>query len=367
MISKAFPLVTLPFAFRLLWWPHFPMSRQILVSFCWMLLVPSFAAIFYFNQNFFLGLGAQVKLLPMLYFYTFLVLLLHFRPSLRELCAAFVAYGILTYVMAVLFWALVPNDWYEGIYVAGTSPIFGEDDRGHRIRMPMFFGLVAFFYFYRRFLREPRAHWLFGIISGFVVATALVKTRSTIVGMAGIAIINGFVAAGPLVRISMLFMAPVGLIGLFSIDYFSAVFNNPETNGLDIRIGTIQKATDFLGSNPLSWLFGVGTISPNSSDTLLSFFDHFFFLADITWLGVIFEYGIIGAIILLLFELRGLLFYHQKLGFLDNDFLHSLRDYVLYELLISQLYPLILSPGESAIIFSIFAYTWWSLVQRRAS
>lgn len=185
-----------------------------------------------------------------------------------------------------------------------------------------------------------------------------------IIGIIAMLLLNGFLAAGPWLRILILMLGPVGLAGLFSINYLGSLFGSTGANGLDIRVETIKGATEFLGDDPLRWLLGVGTISPASSDSLQSYFNHFFFLGDITWIGIIFEFGLVGAALILLLQLRGLAFYHRNLARLDSDFLLSLRDYVLFEVVISNLYPLTLSPGESMMICAIFVYVWRTEVWR---
>jgi hypothetical protein len=356
--SKAFPLLSLPLAGMLLRYPRMPMTRQILLSFFWLVLCPSFAAIFYFRQDFFVGVAAQVKLLPILYFFSFLALLFYVRPSLRELAAAFLGIGAVMCLVLVILWAVVPASQYSAHYVIGSSPLFTTDNRGNRIRMPMYFGIVAVFFCYRHFLREPKLKWFLGAAIGFGLIIALVRTRSTVLGIAAILMINGFIQSRALVRGIMLLVVPLGLAALFSFSYVGSVFSTDSSSGFDVRWETATKAVDFLGVDPLRWLFGVGTISPTSADSLFSFFDHFFFLADITWLGIVFEFGLLGAALVLFFELRGLFFYARIRRKLDSVFLGSLFDYVLYAVLISNLYPLTLTPGESAVIFAIFVYIW---------
>lgn len=357
-LSKAFPLLSLPLVVFLRTEAGLPMSRQVLFTFLWLTVVPSFAAIFYFHQDFFLGLTAQVKLLPMLYFFSFLGLLLKVRPTLAELEAAFLRCGVATLVLLVLLWALVPHSWYSGQYAFGSSPLFSVDSRGERIRMPMFFAIVATLYWYRRFLAGDGWRWLAGIAAGFLLTLLVVKTRAMVVGMAGVFAINALTHASPRQRLGLILLVPLALAGLFSFGYLGTMFSTESSSGFDVRWKTIVKAVSFLGLDPVRWTFGVGTISPVSSDSLFAYFDHFFFLADITWLGILFEYGLIGAGLLVLYELRGLLFYRQLRRVNDSLFLASLFDYIVYVLLISNLYPPTLSPGETALILAIFAYVW---------
>jgi len=362
--SKAFPVLSLPMILVLFRYPRMPGARQVLVTFAWCFLVPSIAGIYYFNQDFFIGVTAQVKILPILYFFSFLGTLLVLRPTIRELTVGFLFWGIATYVVLVLLWALVPKAWYSDVYVFGSSPLLSIDSRGLRIRMPMYFGMIALFYCYRRFLDERRLRWLIGALIGAALTLWVVKTRAMVVGVAGVVALASFLAAGPLKRLVVLLIVPLALGGLFSFDYLASMFDTRAGSGFEVRWETALKVVDFLGLDAVRWLFGVGTISPLSSDSLFSYFNHFFFLADVTWLGILFEYGLVGAILIFLYEVRALVFFHRLKWQADGAFLRSLYDYVLYVLLISNLYPPTLSPGETAVILAIFVYVRYSLEER---
>lgn len=365
--SKAFPVLSLPLALLLLWQrPAPPMSRQTLFTFLWLLLAPSVAGVFYFNQDFFTGITAQVKILPMLYFFSFSGLLLVLRPTLRELAWAFLICGVVTGLLVILLRLVIPDSWYSGTYVIGTSPLFSADDRGHRIRMPMYFAMIFAFYCYRRFLDRPQIKWLFLVACMFLLTLGIVKTRSMVVGMVMVFAINGFFRAPPWGRLLVLIMIPFGAIGLLSIDYLGNMLNFNASSGFSLRYETMLKAVSFLGLSPVRWIFGVGTISPTNSETLFSYFDHFFFLADITWIGIFFEFGLVGAAIIFLYQIRGLFFCMKLRRQQDDPFLGALFDYALYALLISYLYPLTLAPGESATIFAVFAYFWLQYRAREA-
>lgn len=363
-LSKAFPVLSLPLAFVVFRNPVVPMTRQVLTTFLWLALVPSFAAIFYFDQDFFTGITAQVKLLPMLYFFSFLGLLMLVRPTLRELMAGFLICGLITFICLIIIWLIVPQTWYSDNYPLGASPILTHDNRGNRVRMPMYFGIVTIFYYYRRFLRRPELGPLLATVIGIAITMGIVKTRAMLVGIAGVVVINGFFTTRGILRYAVSGVALIGVGISFSVGYLASIFRTDPASGFNVRWLTIQKASAFLGLDPTRWLLGVGTISPTSKDSLSAYFDHMFFLADITWLGIVFEFGLIGAALFLVYELRGIFFYQRTLKRrIDSHFLAALQDYLLYILLISNLYPPDLTPGETAVILAIFIYVWQWLQQ----
>jgi hypothetical protein len=357
-LSKAFPILSLPAAFRLAGHPRFPVTRQILISFAWLVLFPSFAAMFYFHEGFFTSITAQVKLLPLLYFFSFLALLLTLEPTLHELKRSFIVAGVIVICALILMAAIVPDNWYSGNYVVGQASFFTNDSRGHRIRMSMYFPIILLFFCYRRAVFERHLGYFLGAAVAFAVTLLIVKTRAMIIGIMGVLVINAFIWARPMARLGLLVCAPFALVGVFSTGYLATTFNLSSENGFDTRRISIELASRFLGNDALRWLFGVGTISPTSRNSLIDYFHHFFFLADITWLGIVFEYGLVGALIILLYQLRGMLLYRRLRAHVDDDFLGSLFDYLVYILVISFFYPPTLTPGETAVILAIFVYVW---------
>lgn len=354
-LSKAFPILSLPLALLLFRGERPPFTRQLVLSLLWLVLVPSFAAIFTFQQDFFTGLTAQVKLLPLLYFFSFLGLLRWLKPTAREILVGFVICAAITFILLTVFTVFVPQRYYSGTYVIGDAPFFSSDNRGNRIRMPMFFGIAGIFYWYRRFLQRYRPVWLVLAGIGFGLVMGVVRTRAMVLGLAGVLAWTSFKTARPAMRVALLLLIPALLFAMSQASYVGSVFSTSESSGIDVRLVTINEAMDFLGTSPVRWLFGVGTISPLDPAGLITYFNHFFFLADITWLGVVFEFGIIGAILILMMPVRGLMLPYNP-GTDGNPFLAGLKDYLLYTILISPLYPLTLSPGEITAIMAILVY-----------
>lgn len=352
-LSKAFPVLSLPLMLVLLAGRRPEGSRQVLLSFLWLLLVPSLIATQTFHQDFFLGLTSQVKLLPLLYFFSVLGMLRWLRPTVREVFMTFAIAAIVTFVLLVAIWLLAPQSAYADHYVAGDAPLLGADERGNRIRLPMYFGLLAIFYWYRRFLDGWRVRWLVPAALGFAGVLLLVRMRSTVLGIVGVVAINTFLVAPPRAKITFILLLPFGLLGLFSIPYIASVFATDGSMGFDVRWITSMKSIDFLGTDPLRWIFGVGSLSPLDPAGMMTYFNHFFFLADITWLGVLFEFGVVGALIILALPLRGMLMLRRARAVGDTPALAALQDYLLYAILISEFFPMTMAPGELTTIMAI--------------
>lgn len=356
-LSKAFPILSLPLILPVLTRRHTPLVFDWLLVLLWLALTTSIIGMFTFDQNFMLGLSAQVKLLPMLYALSFLGMLLLVRPTAQELLFAFACCAILTFTILFLLWALAPQSWYATGYEMGDAPLLSADDRGNRIRMPMYFGMIALFTLNRRLLKRP--DWRTGLL--LLIALALivgvVRTRSVVLAsMATLAVVI-FMEAPPRWRIGAIIVAIVGGLVMLQIPYVQSAFDTSAASGFNIREVTAAKSIGFLGQNPLLWLFGAGTITSLDPGGLAKYFNHFFFLADITWLGVVFEFGLVGAALFLFLLARTWLFGRNLRQSMDSPGLGGLQDYVLFTVIQSPLYStMTLQPGEIGVIAASFVY-----------
>ena len=367
-LSKAFPVISLPLVFWLYRGERPVGTRQMLITLLYLFLVPSFLGIWVFQQNFFLGLTSQVKLLPLLYFFSFLSLLRLLKLTPYEIKVAFLSLAVFTMGMLVLSWQLVPHSFYTVHYQIGDSPLFSVDSRGYRIRWPMYFGLIGTFYCYRRFWASLKVKWLLWTVAGFWLVLFVVKTRAYVLGTAGLLLINAVRLSKPSIRLVILLLIPFAVIGLFSVPYVATVFSTDRSTGFDVRAGTIVIILNFLGHDLWRWLFGVGSISPLDPGGMIHYFNHWFFLADLTWLGIVFEFGLVGAVLFALVPLRGLWESRELRNSEEDAFLGCLQDYIIYALLASPMSPIILAPGEFTLILALFVYekeltrqkqAWW--------
>ena len=356
-VSKAFPVISAPLLLAL-FWRKIPNDVLFwIISFLWLLLAPSISASFAFDQNFFLGLTAQVKLLGVIHSASFLGFLLILRPSFDELSSAFVTLAVIMALTLFILWALAPVSWYSTGYEYGDAPFLSIDHRGQRIRMPMYFVIIGLLYAFHRALSRLTAFDIFAVCAVLLLTIFVMKTRAVyaavLVTLAVIMIANIPRAA----RYAMISIAMICLIIFSQTAFFAELFDNEATAGTNLRVTTVRLVFDFLGQNPLRWLIGVGTISPLDPAAMAQFFNHFFFLSDIGWLGVVFEYGLIGAALLLFLLLRVWWLGHQLSLSIQSPFIKALRDYSLYVIVISPLYStMTLQPGEIATIAAIFIY-----------
>ena len=125
---------------------------------------------------------------------------------------------------------------------------------------------------------------------------------------------------------------------------------------LSIRQIEFGKAVDFLNAEPWRWLTGVGSATRVGDVTLAEIVGtNFFFPSDLGWLGVVFEYGLIGAGLFLalhVFALR-LGWRAAQTGAIAGAVVF---DYALFLLIVSPVTSVALAPGEMACCLAL---GWW--------
>jgi hypothetical protein len=274
--------------------------------------------------------------------------------------------GIATFVIMVLLWVLAPDRAYGGGDVV-TKLFMYDPERGRHIYMPMFFGLLGIFTLNRSFWHRPRLWKPVVLVIAFVLMLVIYKERATIAG-AGLALILG--SAMCMGRWRWAAFAALAVGGGVAV-YFAIAHLQSATaasgasslgGSLAVRSVSVATAWSYLSADPLRWLLGVGATTRFGDITLAQLFGNaMFFLTDIGWLGVMFEYGVIGALLMLLVHLAGL-----RLAFLwaraDDPLSQGCVDYIIYLLIVSAIYSVVFTPGE---LTTVMAICWFLHRQRK--
>jgi hypothetical protein len=125
---------------------------------------------------------------------------------------------------------------------------------------------------------------------------------------------------------------------------------------LTVREVSVSTAWNYLSADPERWLLGVGGTSRIGDVTLAGLFNNpMFFLADIGWLGVLFEYGAVGVLLILLVYGAGL---RSALGWgrSGDPMSQAFADYIVYLLASSVVYSAVFAPGELTTTMALSYY-----------
>ncbi|OZA94917.1 MAG: hypothetical protein B7X67_26405, partial [Rhizobiales bacterium 39-66-18] len=147
------------------------------------------------GNGFFDALTTTIKIWPVTYYFALSALLVWMAPTGPRLKSAVLTLGYATYGIMLLLWLVAPASWYNSDPSVGKLMLF-EAERGYRIYMPMFFGMLLVFTLTRSFMQRP--HWLKVAAVGIAVLLMFIifKQRASI-GSALVVIGFGVVASAP--------------------------------------------------------------------------------------------------------------------------------------------------------------------------
>lgn len=361
-LSKGWPLLTAPLALYALFRERMPWRTLYGFLLAYVLGLTPLLAMIYFPVGFADAFATTAKTLPFLYYFSALGFFLMTRPDPQEIRRVVIGLGIATFVIMLLLWLSMPAELYRSDPQESKLLLY-EVERGYRIFMPMFFGLLFVFYLARRaFL--GREFWAFAaMILCFLLLLWIFKQRTVIgsaalvVGLVALRATSGWLRTALILAGVVAGLAAIALIFGPYLARVEAMFGA----SLDIRQVSVSTALDFISNNYLALIFGAGSVTRISVTNLHTILGNTqFFLADIGWLGVIFEYGVVGAGLILAAYLAALRQSARMEGYGD-PFLGALGDYVIYMLISSLVYSVVFTPGEVATILALLVFLHRSL------
>lgn len=357
-LSKAWPLLTLPLAILGLMRVAAPYRMMYLAALAYTLAVAPAMSMVYLGNLPLDALATTVKAWPLAYYFSLLAALVLLRVPPALLARSFHAYGVATWGLMFVLWVVVPAGFY--VTDPAESRLFLFDfERGYRIFMPLFFGMFALFHAAERFCRDRRGRDALLVAVAIVGLLLIFKQRTQtaaallVLGWILFTRSSGLLRSLLLAAIcigSALFLAMLlGPLGARLLEGLGA--------SLTIRQQALAMALEFLAADPLRWIFGVGSITRFSEVTLFDIFgtEHFY-LADIGWAGIVFEYGVVGGLLILGVYLAGL---REALRPRPTDgpvLEAALAHLILFLVLVTTIYPPMYAPGEVALATAALVY-----------
>lgn len=358
LLSKAWPVLTVPlFAWAVLR-IEIPLKLLFLVTMFWIIGVTPMIGMVELGNEAGAAFLTTAKVWAYGYFFSVAGLLILLRLPARTMRRIVLGLGFGTYVIMVLLWLIVPASVYGG-GDADTKLFFYDPERGYHLYMPMFFGMLLVFFLNRSFWMRPHVWKALAVVIAFSLQYTIYKERTAIAGGVLVVIIASALSTGRW-RIPTLSMLGI-LAGITAFYLIGRSGNSTDVHAslggsLAVRQVSVATAWNYLSSEPVRWLLGVGATTRFGNVTLAQLFgNRMFFLADIGWLGVAFEYGVIGALLMLLVHLAGLRV-AAKWSRPDDPFSQALADYVLYLVIVSAVYSVVFTPGELTTALAIGLY-----------
>lgn len=365
-LSKAWPALTIALVPIGLARVRPPLTLLFLIMLAYVLSFTPMVSMMQLGNGLFDALATTAKSWPLTYYFSLLGLLAVTRPTPAQVERALVILGATTFIMMVFLWIVMPASAYQGNNADSKLFMF-EFERGYRIYMPMFFGNLFVFWCARKAVAQPRRLWMLGLVAACILAEVLIYKQRTAIAVSllivGWAMVTALprslrglvIVGGVLTVVAAVFAVTTGMLA----DSAKSSLGGSYT----IRQNSLALAFSFMLEDPLRLLIGVGSITRFSAVTMADVFgDSQFFLADLGWVGIMFEYGVIGAL-LIAGCLLGSLYFAWRNARDGWPMALALRDLILYVSIASIIYSVMFTPGEFATAAALSVY----LASRRAA
>lgn len=372
-LSKAWPFLTLPLAlhgaFRLSG-RHHPLYAIVLG---YVIGITPALSMLWLGNAFIDAFGTTIKVWPITYYFSVLSTLALLRPSPDLLRRILLSFGVATFLLMWLLWLIVPRTHYA-VDATQSKLFMYELERGYRIYMPMVFGVLSLLYLVRRMSVSPRLLYVALYLAGLMTMVLIFKQRISILALLLISAWVLYRNLPKLPRSLVTLGLGIGVLVLAITVLIPAVeaLEKSLGNSLSIRARSLSLAFDYMLADVWRWLFGVGSITRFSAVTLFDLFGtNHFYLADIGWVGIVFEYGVVGALLIFGLYVAGLRdAYGRRARAPERQLADpraeamaaALGDYVLFLLAASAVYSAVFTPGELATVTALLVYLrgFWS-------
>ncbi|MBU8540744.1 hypothetical protein [Falsiroseomonas tokyonensis] len=320
-----------------------------------MVLTP-FLSMIHLSNGLLDAIFSTVKAWPLTFYFSVAGLLVLLRPSESGVARGALGAGFMTFGVLGILWVVVPEEWYQPT-VFGANMFSWDEGRGNYIRMPMMLAMVALFYVGHCFSRQWRPWQFLLLAAGLAMMVVMYKARLP-TGVACLILLMIIAIRLPKIWLwglgAVSTLPAIALIIIFGPlvpDLIATTFDE----SLFIRLRSSRIALDWILQDPMRLILGSGSVSSFSDLTMGDYLGYAdFFLADIGWLGVLMEYGVIGTGLIVAIHLRALMVTRAVRR--GDPFREALASYVLFEILCSAVYSVMYAPGP---VVTAAALAWW--------
>ncbi len=360
-LSKAWPVLMFPLAYRGISTLRSDHRGLYAATIAYVAAVTPVLSMLWLGNSLIDAWLTTVKIWPLTYYFGVLALLTMVLPASEDLDRILWSLGLATLAALWLLWIVAPAGWYASD--AGESKLFMyELERGYRIYLPLTFAVIAIFRVAHRLTQSPRLWHVVFLAAAFGSIILINKQRLSIVSAAVVTIL---IIAGKLPRVWRTLAVGAGTV--LAVAALAAALGHVDQilktlgNSLAIRQHSLEMLRQYVQADPLRWLFGVGGTTRFGSVTLFEILNQRdFYLADLGWPGVIFEYGLVGSALLLALYIAVLrrrpAAREAPADTREAALIGALSSYVLYLLLTTTVYSAVFAPGELATVTALLVY-----------
>ncbi len=352
-LTKIWPVVTAPLALFAAWRLRPDFQPVLLIACAWLMAATPLIGVSQLGNDVVGAVASSVKVWPLIGALGLTGILSLASPTEADLRCAVIVLAVLTFAFLIDAWLFAPEALFHQT-IEDTKVFLTDPERGRRINAPMMFGILGLLLVNRAFWRHPAVWKAATVLLGLVAMILFYKQRAQIGGAVAVLGLAGALSLGrwrgPVIACGIAVLiacaAPVSWwLGQNAADSLGG--------SLSMRRIEAEAAVRFLNDAPWRWITGVGSATRIGDVTLGDIVGTpFFFPSDLGWLGVIFEYGVIGAGMMLALHLIAIRMAWQaaKGG---GDLARGVFDYAVFLLVVSPVVSVVLAPGELAVILAL--------------
>lgn len=253
-----------------------------------------------FGQPIFDGLMGQAKLTGIFYYFAIMVFLSALRIDIKKMTNSILILGAISITVFFVLSFLLKNN-----FILGESTLFVKHSqvKGFYFKFPLkiFVELSLYFYLISAILDKKKRiqNICFSLIILFILSFYFKQRLSMFYTYIGCFLIL-FKYSSRKIKIFIIFLF-VSMVVFYSLMFFSEhSYFSYKSNTMGVRFNTLSIIFNEIGNNPMRILFGYGNLSYSWTTTWHTLFGKTFFISDVGLIGIIFEFGIIGTLIIYL-------------------------------------------------------------------
>ncbi len=355
-IAKGWPVFTLPFSVLCLIRRRVPGTALLLLLLLYSVGVTPIIGMMIFPVGYVGQIQSAAKMLAFLNVFSTFEILLMLRPRAAEVHRALLALAGFTIFMMWLLWETVPLAVYQS-HTSNSLLFFWDLERGARIYAPMVFVFYIMFVITRSQWQGMPRWRVLGLLVGFVTMAIIYKQK-----LATAAVLASMGASGVFsTKRHRLLLIGLGLAGAATLLFVLAGrdLSNVGTalgGSLETRVMSAFYAIQFMKESAWRLLLGVSSLPQHGDINLAQIFRfHMFFVSDLGWLGIVFEYGMIGTLLVIGVYAQSTLQIWRSTR--DGDpWRLALFDYAVYLWCVQTVYSAVVAPGELMTYLAVALY-----------
>lgn len=355
-LAKVWPLVIAPLTLVAAWRLRPGYQPVLLVVCAWLLGATPLIGVSQLGNDAVGALASSVKVWPLTGALGGAAALWFVNPSEADLRRAVMMLSAATFAFLIGAWFLAPEHLFHQT-IEDTKVFLSDPERGRRINAPMMFAILGLFVVNRAFWRRPAAWKAAAVLVGLVAMVLFYKQRAQIAGSVAVLGLAAALSLGRWRTPALMIGGALGLAGLIPATLWLGDRAVDSLGGsLTMRQIEAEAAVRFLNDAPWRWITGVGSATRVGDVTLGDIVGTpFFFPSDLGWLGVVFEYGLIGAALMLALHLVAIRMAWTAAS-RGGDLARAVFDYAVFLLVVSPVVSVVLAPGELA---TVLALSFW--------